>query len=172
MQKNKRFKPIRVLKISPEQVLCFAGSGTKEFVGTDPEGDKQTYTARMNSLRFFVFKRSRRCVCCGLYGTLMILEFNSSTAGSPHFNLYGVVNRRYVLMTKDHKQPKSKGGKDHLENLQCMCTICNKAKKNHDITLRDLRLKPAIADWIRLVKKEKACRRKRKLRRQHPSNKS
>jgi 5-methylcytosine-specific restriction endonuclease McrA len=31
-------------------------------------------------------------------------------------------------MTKDHIFPKSKGGKDVIENMQTMCTICNKNK--------------------------------------------
>lgn len=30
----------------------------------------------------------------------------------------------------DHIIPQSKGGKDHLTNLQCMCVYCNRSKGN------------------------------------------
>ena len=31
-------------------------------------------------------------------------------------------------MTKDHTMPKSKGGADHLDNLETMCDQCNHKK--------------------------------------------
>jgi 5-methylcytosine-specific restriction endonuclease McrA len=33
-------------------------------------------------------------------------------------------------MTRDHIQPKSKGGPETLENMQTMCTRCNGKKGN------------------------------------------
>jgi len=30
----------------------------------------------------------------------------------------------------DHIVPKNKGGKDNLNNLQCMCKSCNRSKKD------------------------------------------
>ena len=35
-----------------------------------------------------------------------------------------------TLMTRDHILPKSKGGRDHISNMQTMCVDCNKAKGN------------------------------------------
>ena len=33
-------------------------------------------------------------------------------------------------MTKDHITPKAKGGKDHISNMQTMCSTCNWEKKD------------------------------------------
>jgi len=57
----------------------------------------------MNSVRYHLFSRSRRCVCCGLQGTTMVLEFNGNLH-RPHFNLYGQLNGEWILFTKDHMQ--------------------------------------------------------------------
>ena len=48
---------------------------------------------------------------------------------SYHFNLYAIgENGNWILMTKDHITPKSRGGRDHLSNLQTMCDQCNNRK--------------------------------------------
>ena len=47
-------------------------------------------------------------------------------------NLYAIdENGKEVLMTKDHILPKSKGGKDEIDNYQTMCIRCNEAKGNN-----------------------------------------
>ncbi len=50
-----------------------------------------------------------------------------------HFNLYAedelnINGGNLILMTQDHFIPKAKGGKDTLENLRTMCSICNHNK--------------------------------------------
>ena len=40
----------------------------------------------------------------------------------------------------DHKQPRSKGGRDHIRNRVLLCAPCNGVKGNN-LTLSDLRLK-------------------------------
>jgi 5-methylcytosine-specific restriction endonuclease McrA len=47
---------------------------------------------------------------------------------SAHFNLYAEEDGKFRLMTKDHIIPKSKGGANHLDNLQTMCDRCNHRK--------------------------------------------
>jgi hypothetical protein len=95
----------------------------------------------MNSHRYVLFKRSQTCVCCGLTGTYFAKERSAkknkqtgewvSTDNKWHFNLYA---RREdgteVLMTKDHIQPKSKGGADEQDNYATMCSPCNGRKKD------------------------------------------
>jgi len=69
----------------------------------------------MPSIRWQVFQRDNwKCVACG--------------RGS-HDD---------VILHVDHITPRSKGGKDTLENYQTLCHVCNIGKSNKDAT--DLRL--------------------------------
>ncbi len=88
----------------------------------------------MVSLRLQCFKRSTVCVGCGRVGTIISLDkFRAkSRIPSTHFGLYSEEpDGRYVMMTKDHIVPKSKGGaKLWIGNLQTMCEVCNAKKGN------------------------------------------
>jgi 5-methylcytosine-specific restriction endonuclease McrA len=93
--------------------------------------DSGVYVVKINSKRLQCFARSGiACVRCGIKGSIFRIEKHASDkqAGSPHLNLYAKVNDELVLLTQDHIVPKSKGGKDHLNNLQTMCYLCNEAK--------------------------------------------
>ncbi len=104
--------------------------------------EDSAYTVKVNSKRLQCFAKSIVCAKCGIKGTVFRIETHASDrqAGSPHLNLYAKKNALgtgsisstedddLVLMTKDHIIPKSKGGKDHLSNLQTMCSPCNEAK--------------------------------------------
>jgi len=96
--------------------------------------DGEVIKVNMKSLRLQCFKRSTVCVGCGRVGTIMSLDkFKAkSKIPSAHFNLYAKEpGGRYVLMTKDHIIPKSKGGaKLWIGNLQTMCETCNGKKGN------------------------------------------
>ena len=63
------------------------------------------------SLRYFTFlKKGCTCCECGLEGTDFYKERHNPT-DAYHFNLYGVNDKgEDVLFTKDHRNPKSKGG--------------------------------------------------------------
>lgn len=105
--------------------------------------DGVNYRVCMRSSRFKLFSRKRRCVCCNLLGTQMILDLHRGHA-QPHFNLYGVRNGKLVLFTRDHILPKSKGGANNITNYQTMCERCNKKKKNREITVKQLRCELGI----------------------------
>lgn len=95
------------------------GKGSKETINVDG------FNVKRRSLRYAVFyQKGTKCVCCGKEGTHFRLD---STAGTmkKHFNLYADDG---TLITKDHIIPKHWGGRDHIDNLQPMCTICNSAK--------------------------------------------
>jgi 5-methylcytosine-specific restriction endonuclease McrA len=50
-----------------------------------------------------------------------------------HFNLYGYNERgEEIMLTKDHIIPKSKEGKNDIDNYQTMCCKCNWKKGNND----------------------------------------
>lgn len=98
---------------------------TKKAAKRDFDGDM----IGMGSQRYQVFKyKGTTCVCCGLKGSYFAKE-RQRNVETYHFNLYGInEDGLEVLMTKDHIIPKSKGGKNELENYQPMCTICNREK--------------------------------------------
>lgn len=92
--------------------------------------DKPVY---MDSLRYQTFLNSGLvCVDCGLEATFFGLEttqFNLENSAHFHFNLYGIDEEGdEVLFTKDHIFPKSRGGRNHISNLQTMCSVCNTKK--------------------------------------------
>lgn len=84
-----------------------------------------------NSQRYQTFfTKGMKCACCGIEGKYFAKEKHEKDI-SYHLNLYGIDNNgQEVLITKDHIIPKSKGGKDILENYQTMCVICNQLKGN------------------------------------------
>ena len=87
------------------------------------------YDVYKRSMRYKTFiEKGYKCVCCGRVGAYYALECDESlNKKRAHFNLYSEDD---VLMTKDHIFPKSKGGKDSIENMQTMCAICNSEKGN------------------------------------------
>jgi hypothetical protein len=95
--------------------------------------DEKCYSVRMNSDRYHVFRKSHYCAACGVEGTRMNLDLNPGDS-SPHFNLYAEERGRLLLMTKDHKIPKSRGGLDTMDNYQTYCSRCNNLKGNYHIT--------------------------------------
>lgn len=101
--------------------------------------DDRSYCVRMNSDRYHVFRANHHCVACGIEGTKMILDLNPGDS-SPHFNLYAEENGQLLLMTKDHKIPKSKGGEDRMENYSTMCAKCNNLKGNANISDEQVRV--------------------------------
>jgi 5-methylcytosine-specific restriction endonuclease McrA len=111
---------------------------TEEESKRDYHAKGKDYSVRMNSERYFVFKRNHKCVACGLEGSKMILDINPGDQ-SPHFNLYAEENGRLVLMTKDHVLAKSKGGNDELSNYCTCCCICNNLKGNYDLNYAQVR---------------------------------
>lgn len=84
------------------------------------------YPVYSRSLRYSLFyQKGCDCVKCGRKGSYFKLDITKDNPERRHFNLYTEDN---ILMTKDHIKPKVAGGKDIIENLQPMCSICNSEK--------------------------------------------
>lgn len=85
------------------------------------------YTVYTRSLRYMTFyQKGLKCCVCGKEGTHFTLDCSDGdNSMRRHFNLRADDG---TLMTKDHIIPKSKGGRDHISNMQTMCCDCNTAK--------------------------------------------
>jgi hypothetical protein len=71
------------------------------------------------------------CISCGLKASYFAKEkdIHISNGKTWHFNLYGIdENNEEILFTKDHIIPRSKGGKNEINNYQTMCCKCNQNK--------------------------------------------
>lgn len=95
---------------------------------------------RLNSWRYRCYmKKGLKCAKCGFTGEYFAVERHKShETDYYHLNLYGR-NRigHEIMMTVDHIYPKSKGGKNHLSNLQTMCESCNRGKADTVETERE-----------------------------------
>lgn len=118
---------MRVGTYSVDEVLSFLPEETGEkyqFFGK--------FEVNMTSQRYCLFsKKGTTCIRCGIVGNRFHLERTRGQEVRYHFNLYGVdKDGNEIMITKDHIVPRSKGGKDRLDNYQPMCTICNAKKKD------------------------------------------
>ena len=82
-----------------------------------------------NSQRYqLFFTKGVTCCSCGLIGQYFRKERGRADERY-HLNLYGINQDGVeVMLTKDHIIPRSKGGKNTLENYQTMCQVCNLKK--------------------------------------------
>lgn len=127
---------------------------------------KTFYRVKMSGQRMALLGREQECACCGHSGVIFRLE--SSGYYQPHFNLYGVHESGLILMTMDHIQPRSNGGKTSSDNLQLLCKICNESKKNKLLTITELRGKLGITNDIINARKQLANKWYEKNRRYKP----
>lgn len=124
-------------------------STSKEYFGVP---------VKMDSLRLQTFAaKGTSCAACGLEAKY----FKLAPAGGEkiHLNLYGEKDGQEILFTKDHIQPKSRGGKSNLDNLQTMCAPCNQFKGNFEIKGAFVRDEATKQAWIAERRARKMVRR-------------
>jgi 5-methylcytosine-specific restriction endonuclease McrA len=139
----------RIAQFPLEYILPRVGLGMPKLTLETPQG---TFRVKTSSNRLECLKRNQKCVRCRRTGNVWILENsirNAPRVGlncfiadcpwcsmlrpqvpvgfeTPHLNLYHKArNGQLLLMTQDHIMPRSRGGADHIDNLQTMCSQCN-----------------------------------------------
>ena len=86
------------------------------------------YNVYIDSWRYRTFyQKGTKCTCCGKEGMYFKLTPAIDNQKRAHFNLYAEDG---TLMTKDHIIPKSRGGKNCINNFQTYCEHCNRSKGN------------------------------------------
>ncbi len=92
-------------------------------------------TVKVSSLRLTTFKeKGVKCCSCNRIGSHFRLQRQFK---EPLFHL-ALWSDDGIELTKDHIVPKSKGGYDHIDNMQTMCQECN-GKKGHVVTEEDFK---------------------------------
>ena len=88
--------------------------------------------SKYKSTKLQMFRAGRvQCVECGVVGTHWHFERHRNDTVMPFYiNLYATVGEDEVMLTWDHKVPRSLGGSNNLANAQCMCDRCNSLKGN------------------------------------------
>ena len=122
---NKRYSIEDVFKMIGEECLNKTDDKGKNQSNIEVDG----FQVHPVSLRYMTFyQKGTKCACCGKEGAYFQLDPDKNGHNAEfrrHFNLYA---KDGTLMTKDHIIPKSKGGRNHVSNMQTMCYPCNKAK--------------------------------------------
>jgi 5-methylcytosine-specific restriction endonuclease McrA len=123
-------------KYSPEEILPRVKfPSSLKTAREDLDGDQINF----GTLRLQTFAaKGISCIACGLRGLFFVKEKHRTGERYYHLSLYALdANGREVMMTKDHRLSKDKGGTDTLDNLDPMCFPCNQAKGNHSLLEED-----------------------------------
>lgn len=87
---------------------------------------EQLYSKYSQHHRLQTFaQKGLKCVCCDRTGSRLVKARDSG--GGIHIDVY---TKDWHMMTVDHIIPKSKGGKNHIDNFQPMCKKHNEQKGN------------------------------------------
>jgi len=131
---KEKTKTFRLGEIKGEEFWPFIGfkAEKKTYLMNDIK-----YTVKMNSSRYFLFKKNPCCVSCGIKGEYLFLEKNPADQ-TAHVNLYAKDADQYIMMTKDHIKAKSIGGLNRIDNYQTMCQICNNLKSDFNLKTEDV----------------------------------
>ncbi len=70
------------------------------------------------------------CFCQECKERPTYFAMGKDNGGYWHLDLYSKRDGEHYMFTIDHIHPKSKGGKNHLDNYQLLCKVCNEDKSD------------------------------------------
>ena len=117
---------IRVGVYDIDTILKLLKSGRKKHTFITRHGNIDVKLTSQRYLSFLI--NGIKCVHCGKECSYMALE-RFYDQDIYHLNAYAKSDSgKEVLMTKDHIVPKSRGGRNCINNYQTMCVNCNTKK--------------------------------------------
>lgn len=139
----------RIDTVSLEEVLYHI-KNNYDNINKKGKVEIKGHSVNVQSLRLRTFfKAGVNCSCCGIKGAYFAIERTKGTTGY-HLNLWGInEDKEHILMTHDHKQARSLGGFDNIENTETMCGPCNWDKGKLEALLK---LNPEDTQLINQIK--------------------
>lgn len=92
--------------------------------------DGFTYLVKKGRPKYKLFKlNGPTCVQCGITANKCFMEMTVDVVNVAHFNFYNTLpGSKEIMITIDHIIPRSKGGRNWIDNYQVMCFKCNNQK--------------------------------------------
>jgi len=90
--------------------------------------DYQDSKTRIKIIKQLIERDGCQCVECKEKPTYFAM--GKDNAGYWHLDLYSKMDNEHYMYTIDHIHPKSRGGKNHIDNYQLLCKICNEDKSD------------------------------------------
>jgi len=106
---------------------------------------------RVKILKSLIERDGCNCQECKKSPTYFAL--GKDNGGYWHLDLYSEVEGEHYMYTIDHIHPKSKGGKNHIDNYQLMCKVCNEDKSD-TVRGKDSKTPKVSADTFNYINKK------------------
>lgn len=90
--------------------------------------DYRDSRARIKIIKHLIERDGCKCMECNEKPTYFAL--GKDNGGYWHLDLYSNMHDSHYMYTIDHIHPKSKGGKNHVDNYQLLCKVCNEDKSD------------------------------------------
>ena len=123
-----RKAPIRLGVYTVDLIFDFIKANPREKYFIDDEGN----ACKLRRARIF-HRKGITCIVesCNLTGLYFAFDLWPN-GGGEHFDLFALdKDGNEVLMTIDHRHPKSKGGKNNFKNIDTMCKYHNDLKADN-----------------------------------------